>query len=168
VRAILAGLAVNGALMAAVAVVALGVPGPVTELAIEGIANAVGDWAGIAGSLFILFAFITSYWAVSLALADILRERTSMHRNLAWLLTTLPSLLLVLVGIGSFLPWLRLAAGAVGIVIALITIPMYVNAKRLGAVTAPDWSLGRWGSPVMLALALLAMAMMALGSLLET
>jgi amino acid permease len=168
VRAIVVGLAVNGALMAAVALIALGVPGIVTELAIEGIADAVGDWAGIVGSLFILAAFVTSYWSVSLALADIIRERTGIHRNLAWLLATLPSLVLVLIGIGSFLPWLRLAAGAVGIVIALITIPMYVNARRIGSVTTPDWSLGRWGSPAMLALALLAMVLMAVGSLLET
>ena len=166
VRAIVAGLAVNGALMVVIALVALGLPGSVTELAITGIAEGVGDWAGVIGSLFILAAFVTSYWAVSLALADILRERTGMHRNMAWLLATLPSLLLVLAGIGSFLPWLRLAAGSVGIVIALITIPMYVNARRSGAAT-PDWSLGRWGSPVMLALALLAMVLMAVGSLLE-
>lgn len=168
VRAIVVGLAVNGVLMGAVALVALGVPGAATELAIEGISDAIGDWAGVVGSLFILVALMTSYWSVSLALADILRERTGMHRNLAWLLATLPSLVLVLVGIGSFLPWLRLAAGAVGIVIALITIPMYVNARRIGAVTSPGWALGRWGSPAMLALALLAMVLMALGSLLET
>ncbi len=167
VRAIVVGLAVNGLLMTAIALVALGVPGAVTELAIIGISDAIGDWAGVIGSLFILAAFMTSYWSVSLALADILRQRTGMHRNLAWLLATLPSLLLLLVGIGAFLDWLRLAAGAVGIVIAIITIPMYLNARRLGDVATPAWTLGRWGSPLVLALALLAMVLMALGSLLE-
>jgi amino acid permease len=143
------------------------VPGTVTELAIIGIADAIGDWAGVIGSLFILAAFMTSYWSVSLALADILRQRTGMHQNVAWLLATLPSVLLLLAGIGAFLEWLRLAAGAVGIVIALITIPMYLNARRLGEVATPAWTLGRWGSPLVLALALLAMVLMALGSLLE-
>ena len=43
-----------------------------------GIAEAVGAWAGTVGSLFILAAFITSYWSVSLALADILREEKEL------------------------------------------------------------------------------------------
>jgi hypothetical protein len=37
----------------------------------------------------------------------------------------------------------------------------------MGPVAVPDWTLGRWGSPAMLALALLAMALMAAGSLLQ-
>jgi len=90
VRAIVVGLAVNGALMAAVALVALGVPGIVTELRHRGDRRCGRRLAGIVGSLFILAAFVTSYWSVSLALADIIRERTGMHRNLAWLLATLP------------------------------------------------------------------------------
>jgi len=60
--------------------------------------------------------------------------------------------------------WLRLAGGATAIIIVLITIPMYLNARRFGKVTHPQWSLGRWGSPVMLALVLLASLMMAVGS----
>jgi hypothetical protein len=44
---------------------------------------------------------------------------------------------------------------------------MYRAAQRIGPVAVPDWTLGRWGSPAMLALALLAMALMAAGSLLQ-
>lgn len=168
VRALVVGLAINGTLMGLIAFVALGVSPVVTEVAVTGIADGLGSWAGVVGSLFILAAFVTSYWSVSLALADILRERIEMRRELAWLLATLPSLLLLLVGAWGFLEWIRLAAGAIGIVIALITIPMYVNARRSGQVAAPAWSLGRWGSPAMLALAFLAMTLMAAGSLLET
>ncbi len=102
---------------------------------------------------------------MSLALADILRERTAISVRLAWLLATLPSLLLLWVGGWQFLEWLRLAAGATAIVVALITLPMYREAQRSGAVSDPGWSLGRWGSPSMLALALLALVLMAVGSL---
>jgi amino acid permease len=166
VRAILAGLAINGALTAAVALVALGLSSPVTELAITGIADAVGAWAGLVGRLLIVAAFVTSYWSVSLALADILRERTAISVRSAWLLATLPSLLVLWVGAWAFLQWLSVAASATAIVVALITIPMYRSALREGPVTEPAWSLGRWGSPAMLGLALLAMALMAVGSLL--
>jgi len=110
-------------------------------------------------------ALVTSYWSVSLALADILRERTGISGRLAWLLATLPSLLILWVGAWQFLEYLRLAAGATAIVVALITIPMYWQAKQSGPVRDPGWTLGRWGHPAMLALVLLSLVLMAVGSL---
>jgi amino acid permease len=165
VRAIMWGLAINGVLTAKVALIALGVSTKVTEVAITGIAERLGPWAGMTGSLLVVAALVTSYWSVSLALADILRERTGMSARIAWLLATLPSLLILWIGVWQFLDWLRLAAGATAIVVALITIPMYRRAQHEGAVTDPEWTLGRWGSPAMLALALLSLLLMAVGSL---
>jgi amino acid permease len=165
VRAIMWGLAINGVLTAKVALIALGVSTKVTEVAITGIAERLGPWAGMTGSLLVVAALVTSYWSVSLALADILRERTGISARIAWLLATLPSLLILWVGVWQFLDWLRLAAGATAIVVALITIPMYRRAQHEGAVTDPEWTLGRWGSPAMLALALLSLLLMAVGSL---
>lgn len=164
-QAILVGLGINGLLTAIVAVIALGVSNEVTEVAILGISERLGQWAAVAGSLLILFALITSYWSVSLALADILRERSGMAVGLAWLLATLPSLLILWLGAWDFLEWLRLAAGATAIVVALITFPMYREAQRRGPVQEPPWTLGRWGSPSVLILTLLALILMAVGSL---
>lgn len=165
VRAILTGLGINGALTAVVALVALGVSTEVTEVAIIGITERMGNWAGITGSLLIIFALVTSYWSVSLALADIVQERTGISPELAWLIATLPSLIILWIGVWQFLEWLRLAAGATAIVVALITIPMYRQAQRTGLVSDPTWTLGRWGRPAMLALVLLSLILMAIGSL---
>ncbi len=165
VRAILTGLGINGVLTAAVALVALGISGEVTKVAIIGITDRMGPWVGVTGSLFIVFALVTSYWSVSLALADILRERTGISVKVAWLLATLPSLLILWVGAWQFLEWLRLAAGATAIVVALITIPMYRKARQTGSVSDPGWTLGRWGSPAILVLVLLSLVLMAVGSL---
>jgi amino acid permease len=167
-RAVAAGLAVNGLLIAIVALVALAVSDTVTEVAIVGIADELGPWAGGVGAIFIMVALLTTYWAVSLALADIIRERLALGFRPAWLAATLPSLLLLYLGALGFLEWLQLAAGLTAIVIALVTIPMYLNARRDGPVAVPDWSLGRWGSRPLLGLALLATVLMAAGSLLET
>ena len=166
-RAVAAGLAVNGLLITLVAWVALSVSDPVTEVAIVGISDQLGPWAGGIGAVFVMAALLTTYWAVSLALADIIAERVAIGFRPAWLVATLPSLLLLYLGALGFLDWLQLAAGLTAIVIALVTIPMYVNARRGGKVTQPDWSLGRWGARPMLALALLATVLMAAGSLLE-
>ncbi len=165
VRAILIGLGINGLLTLVVALIALGISSRVTEMAIIGISENLGTWAGVTGSLFIIFALITSYWSVSLALADILRERTGLSNRVSWLLATLPSLLVLWVGLWQFLDWLRLAAGATAIVVALITIPMYGKARQTGSVKNPGWELGRWGQPAMLTLALLALILMAVGSM---
>ena len=165
VRAILIGLGINGVFTAAVALLALGISTKVTEVAIIGISERLGAWAGITGSLFIMAALVTSYWSVSLALADILRERTGLSGKVAWLFATLPSLLILWVGVWQFLDWLRLAAGATAIVVALITIPMYWQARKNGPVSDPGWTLGGWGNPVMLTLALLSLILMAVGSL---
>jgi amino acid permease len=140
---------------------------PVTEVAIVGIAERLGPWAGGVGSIFAMAALLTTYWAVSLALADIIAERTGLGTRPAWLAATLPSLLLLYAGALGFLEWLQLAAGMTALVIAIVTLPMYVNARRQGLVAEPAWSLGRWGSPPLLALALLATLLMALGSLLR-
>lgn len=166
-RAVAAGLALNGALIAAVAFVALSLPGPVTEVAIVGISDQLGPWAGGVGAIFVFTALLTTYWAVSLALAQIIAERVGLGFRPSWLVATLPSLLLLYLGAMGFLDWLQLAAGLTALVIALVTVPMYVNARRGGAVRRPAWSLGRWGSRPMLGLVLLAVMLMAAGSLLE-
>lgn len=165
VRAILAGLALNGLLIGMVALVAMGVSREVTEVAAVGIEDSLGPWAGAVGSLFILVALLTTYWSVSLALADIVRQRTGIGPRPAWLAATLPSLLVLYLGIWGFLELLSLAAGATAVVIALITIPMYLNARRYGDVSEPPWTLGRWASPAMLAVALIASLLMAVGAI---
>lgn len=167
IGAILWGLGINGVLTAAVALAALGLSSEVTEIAILGITARMGSWAGVLGALLIVFALVTSYWSSSLALADILRERIGISVKAAWLLATLPSLLILWVGVWQFLEWMRLAAGATAMVVALITIPMYQKARQTGRVSDPVWTLGRWGSPAMLALVLLALILMAVGSLMS-
>ena len=68
-------------------------------------------------------------------------------------------------GMWGFLKWLSLAAGATAMVIAIITVPIYVNARRFGDVSQPGWSLGRWGDPVLLVAALVASILMAVGAI---
>ncbi len=165
VRAIVVGLAVNAGLILLVAAAAMAVSDPVTEIASEGISAALGGWAGAAGSVFVLVALITSYWSISLALADIVRERTGLDRRWSWLLATLPSLLVLLLGGLRFLESLRLAGGATALVVLLVTVPMYLNARRTGR--QDTWGLGRWGTRPTLALVVVAALVMAVGSLLS-
>jgi amino acid permease len=165
VRAVFVGLALNGLLMILITFLALRVSRTVTPLAIVGITESLGPWAEVAGSLFAALAMVTSFWSVSLALADILRERIKLHRNAAWLLATLPSLLLLYAGAGRFMDFLRLAGGATALIVVLTTIPLYRNARRFGPVSDPAWTLGKFGHPAFLAAAFLLAVLMAAGSL---
>ncbi len=167
-RSVVAGLVINGLLIAVVAIIALAVSDEVSEVAIIGIADALGPWAGGIGS--------------SLRrgrLADDLLGRVAgpggHHRRAAAtgpageLAARDTALAAAPLRRRDALP--RAAAAGRGItalVIALVTVPMYVNARRRGPVTAPDWALGRWGGRPMLGLALLATVLMAVGSLLQT
>lgn len=164
VRSVVTGLVANAALVVVLALVALAVSDPVTEVASVGIAEAVGGAAGTLGSLFVLVALLTSYWSVSLALSDVLRERLGLRRRVAWLLATLPSLVLLELGGWRFLEWLSLAGGATALVVVLVTVPMYVHARRTGR--RGQWSLGRWGGAPGRILVLVTALLMAVGSLL--
>ena len=102
------------------------------------------------GSLLIVAALVTSYWSVSLALADILRERTASRRGSPGCSPRCRRCWCCGSARWEFLEWLRLAAGATAIVVALITLPMYRAAQRERRGDDPAWTLGRWGSPAML------------------
>jgi amino acid permease len=162
--AVVVGLALNALLIVVITFLALRVSAEVTPMAMVGVAEGLGSWAEVAGSVFVLVAMITSFWSVSLALADILRERTGLGRNLAWLLATLPSFLLLFGVPGRFLDFLRVAGGATALIVVLTTIPLYRNARRLGPIADPAWTLGRLSHPIFLAAAFLAALLMAVGS----
>jgi amino acid permease len=164
VRAIRWGLAGNGAATLAVAAIAVALPGEVTEVAIVGIAQALAPWVGVIGSALVLLALQSSAWSVSLALADVIRERTRLPASAAWLLATLPPLLAVTWGGIGFVDALRVAAGATGVVLALVTVAMLRAARREGDAV-PGWTLGRWGDAWGLGLATLLLIAMAIGAL---
>ena len=75
----------------------------VTEMAIIGWGNAVGIWATVLGSGFVLLAVLTSYWSTSYALAVILKERLGWQYRTSWLAATLPTLVIALSGFTNFL-----------------------------------------------------------------
>ena len=166
VRAVLTGTAINTILVTLVTLVAIAVSRPVTEVAVIGIGAATGPFVSIVGSLFVLFAMLTTYWSVSLALADIIRERLPLGERLSWFIATAPTLLLIVFGLFGFVEYMQLAGGIVALVVVYVTVPMYLRARSEGAVAKPGWTLGRFGSPFALAVFVAGMVLMAIGSFL--
>lgn len=165
VKAVILGTSLNCLLIFYFTLTAMGVSSPVTEIAIIGIGLAAGSFVRIAGSIFIILAMLTSFWSISLALTDIIRERTNAGSRLSWLLATLPPLLLTFAGWFTFTEFLKIAAGIVALILVFVTVPLYLSAKKSGPVKSPEWTLGRWGHPAVLTILVFMAILMGLGSL---
>ncbi len=145
--AIMAGIGINGAIVVTLVLLTLGLGREVDEVAIVTLGKALGSRIYLLGSVFIVLAMLTSYWAISLALSDIIREQLGWSRLVSWSFATVPGLLIVFLGTDSFLSLLELAGGAVGLVVGLGLVPTYravcgkhpgcPAGRRLGFVEKP-------------------------------
>jgi amino acid permease len=133
----------------------------ITPLAMIGWSEGIGKWAQFLGAAFTLLAFITTYWSISLALSDIIREQTKLNRIVCWLIATVPTLLLTFINSGGFLEFVRLTAGVNAILIAVLLVPTFRGAEREG----PTRLMGRFAALPVLILVALSYVIMAIGNL---
>lgn len=185
VRAVIAGTTINALLIVIVTLAALLVSREVTEVAVIGIGEATGRFVAVGCSLFVVAAMLTTYWSVSLALADIVRERLSWSRKLAWVAATAPTLVLIVFGLFGFVEYMQIAGGIVALLVVYVAVPMYLRARREQPLprsapevegdaapdhhTPGDWDerrLGWLASPLVLTLFVVGMVLMAIGSFL--
>jgi len=135
----------------------------VTPLAMIGWSEGIGKWAQLVGSVFTLLAMITTYWSISLALADIIKAQTKIGTRISWLLATLPTLLLTLLGQGGFMEFMRIAGGLNAILIAVLIVPTFRGADKEG----PTLLLGKFASLPAQILVVLSYILMAVGSVVK-
>ncbi|HWR23419.1 MAG TPA: aromatic amino acid transport family protein [Feifaniaceae bacterium] len=159
-KAVFWGMANNFILIVVIVLCALVASDGVSEVAMTGWSRGIGAWAQVVGGLFTLLAMITTYWSISLALSDIVGEQLRLGRRLCWLIATLPSLILSLVNLGGFIDFLELAGGAIAIVVAVMVVPAYRNARR----EVEGTMLGRYGGAGFQILVVVAYVLMAVGS----
>ncbi|MGN0905707.1 MAG: aromatic amino acid transport family protein, partial [Bullifex sp.] len=131
-KAVFIGIFVNYMLIIIISISALLASPEVTQIAIVGWSMGIGVWAEAIGSIFTLLAMLTTYWSISLALGDIIREQLKLDKRLCWVLATLPSLLFTMFSGTSFFDIMRIAGGLIAIIIAVMVVPAYMNAKKEG------------------------------------
>ena len=129
-KAVFLGMFNNFILIVVISLCALSASPVVTEVAMVGWSAGIGAWAEIVGGIFTILAMLTTYWSISLALGSIVEEQTKLGSRLCWLLATLPSLLLTLFNLGGFMSFLRMAGGLIGIIVAVMAVPAYRNARK--------------------------------------
>ena len=141
--AVVLGLGINFCFTFTVALMAQLASPEVTEMAIIGWGGAIGQWASITGSIFVFLAILTSYWATSYALTTIIVERMGWGYRPSWLLATAPTLILAVSGLTGFLGFMRLAGGAIAVLVALLIIPALRTSRQ--TALKGSFSAGRWG-----------------------
>ncbi len=159
-KAVFLGLGNNFILIVVISLCALYASSEVTEVAMIGWSAGIGAWASVAGTVFTLLAMLTTYWSISLALAGIVEEQTHFNSKLCWSLATLPSLILALLPIGSFLDFLEVAGGAIAILVAVMVVPTFGRANR----ELPGSMLGRFSGRGTQIVIIIAYLLMAVGS----
>jgi amino acid permease len=159
------GLGINFILIFLITVMAVLISENVTELAIIGWGNAVGQWAVILGSVFVLLAILTSYWSTSYALAVIIEERLKWDYRVSWLIATLPTLVLALSGLTGFLGFMRIAGGLLAVMISIMIIPAFRGARKYGTVKNPSFTMGFFGNNVFQIIIILAYIVVIIGSM---
>ncbi len=159
-KAIFLGMFNNFVLIVVITVCALLSSTEITPVAMIGWSAGIGSWAQLVGSLFTILAMLTTYWSISLALADIVEEQLHLERRLCWLIATLPSLLMTFAGLAGFMEFMRLAGGLIAILVAVMGVPAYRRSRL-----EPGGSmLGRWGGTGMQIAMVAAYLLMAVGN----
>ena len=161
-KAVILGLGNNFIIMIVVICCALIGSETVTEVGMVGWSEGIGSAAEIIGGLFTLVAMLTTYWSISLALSDILREQfPKMSSKICWLIATLPSLIITLLNVGDFLDFLQIAGGAIAIVIALLFVPCY----RIANKEIPRTMLGKCSGTAFQIFVIIAYILMGIGNI---
>lgn len=161
-KAILIGLGLNLIFIIVIVVCTLASSARITELGMIGWSEGIGLWAQVLGLAFTVLAMLTTYWSISLALADIIEEQLQWNSRVCWLIATLPSFILVLLNLGSFLEIMRTAGGLIAILISFLVIPAFRRCRREnGKLLLPN----ALASTPMQIVVLIAFLLMAVGSI---
>lgn len=102
-----------------------------TDSSILGLGQALGPVVLIVGCLLGVLTMTSAFISLGLALQDVYRFDFGLPHVWAWVAVVIPPLLVVLLGIGSFIDFLGLAGSLVGGLDGIIILMMYLKLHHL-------------------------------------
>jgi amino acid permease len=162
--AVICGIGITLIFIFVITLVAMGASIEPTTIVVLGWGEAINNVAMMAAGLFVILAMLTSFWSVSLALTVVLAERLNWGDRLSWVVATLPSLVVALIGFTDFLGFLQITGGIIAILAAILMVPGYLSLKRKGRNKNPEWTMGMFGGWVFLAIVILGYIMTAVAN----
>ena len=84
----------------------------ITEVATIGLAESLGSpIIKTMCSVFVLLAMFSSYWTIGLALADVVEDQFKINKKIAWIISTIPTILLAILLPLSILDYVKIGSG---------------------------------------------------------
>lgn len=141
-RAIATGTGINvGLILLITTMTLIGAGSAITQNgALVDLSAHLGGWVSVVGYIFSLLALATSFWANTLNLRDIVHEQTNMGLRKSYLISCMPSVLLALFGLQTFVGFTRIAS-VIQVVTGIGIIVSYNRSrKREGESLICGWS----------------------------
>lgn len=127
----LTGLSINALLTIIFAIISIIGSNKVTTIATIGLSETINiPFIKVLCSLFVMFAMFSSYWTSGLAFTDIIEENLHTSRDTAWLISTIPTIIIAILIPMSILDFVQIGAGALSIILVLVIIPTYYHAVK--------------------------------------
>ena len=157
------GLFINMTLTLIFGMVTILASDEVTYIATIGLGNSLPYYfVKVICSVFVIVSMLTSYWSIGLAFVDVIREYLGTGQRISWLLSTVPTLFLVIILPLSVTEYIQLIAGGLSVMLGLLVIPAYRNAVR---DSDRELLLGKYGkSKVILGITFFCILLMAVSS----
>lgn len=89
----------------------------------------LGGWVAVIGYIFSLLALSTSFWANSLNIRDIIHEQTKWNVKLCYIISTIPCILISLIGFSSFVAFTRIAS-VIQVLTGIAIICAYAKSRK--------------------------------------
>ena len=130
-KAIIGGLSLNALITFTFSVVAILGSETVTEIATIGLSESIGNpFVKILCSILVLFAMFSSFWSSGFAFANVIGGQIKVRPALAWLIATVPALLLAALLPLTVLEFVQIGAGALSIILVLVVLPAFAHAVK--------------------------------------
>lgn len=157
------GLLINMVLTLIFGAVTILASDKVTDIATIGLSNSLPYYfVKVICAVFVIVSMLTSYWSIGLAFVDVIREYLGTSRRISWLISTVPTIVIVLLLPFSVMEYIQLIAGGLSVMLGLLVIPAYRNAVRDSDRTL---LLGKYGkSKILLGVTIACILMMAVSS----
>jgi amino acid permease len=115
------------------ALVVVGIMGiGTTEIATIGIGQVLGNLGIIFTNLFAVFIMTTSFIALGIALKEVYMYDYKLPKNLAWILVCAVPLILILLGVTSFIKVIGITGAIAGGIDGVLIVLMWWKAKQAG------------------------------------
>lgn len=130
-KAVIGGLSVNALITLLFTVAVILGSEDITEIATIGLVDSIGiPFVKVICSVFVMLAMFSSFWSSGLAFADVVGEQLKISKKWAWLLATLPTVVIAVILPLTVLDYVQIGAGALSVILVIVVIPAYYNSVK--------------------------------------